>query len=180
MRNDQPMGAPEAHPNPAPVPGTAASPTMPTGHAGRGDLSVRPDGGDTRSAGAVEGEILVRRPGAAVGGRQGLPVFEGVSRESVGAKGLCMHLVEIPPGGAARAHWHDGHETAIYLLKGRVETLYGLGLAKSLVHEPGTFVFIPPNVPHKPMNMSDTEPALALVARTDPNEQESVVPYPEP
>ncbi len=38
-------------------------------------------------------------------------------------------------------------------------------------------MFIPANVPHQPINMSATEPAKALIARNDPNEQESVVPY---
>jgi hypothetical protein len=37
------------------------------------------------------------------------------------------------------------------------------------------FVFIPPDVPHRPFNLSDTEPAIAIVARNDPNEQEHVV-----
>jgi len=38
----------------------------------------------------------------------------------------------------------------------------------------GDFVYIPPGLPHVPVNLSDTEWARALVARTDPNEQESV------
>jgi len=33
-------------------------------------------------------------------------------------------------------------------------------------------------VPHQPRNLSDSEPAIAIVARTDPNEQEGVVAYP--
>jgi uncharacterized RmlC-like cupin family protein len=32
-------------------------------------------------------------------------------------------------------------------------------------------------VPHQPTNLSATEPALALVARNDANEQEHVVAY---
>jgi hypothetical protein len=32
-------------------------------------------------------------------------------------------------------------------------------------------------VPHKPINLSATEPAMALVARNDANEQEHVVTY---
>jgi uncharacterized RmlC-like cupin family protein len=34
-------------------------------------------------------------------------------------------------------------------------------------------------MPHLPYNMSETEPATAVVARTDPNEQESVMLMPE-
>jgi uncharacterized RmlC-like cupin family protein len=72
---------------------------------------------------------------------------------------------------------HRGYETAIYLLQGRVETRYGPGLRQSVIHEAGDFIFIPADMPHQPVNLSDTEPVQAIVARTDPNEQESVEPY---
>ncbi len=141
------------------------------------------DKAESRPAAGAEptdGEILVRRAGPGTTSRQGLPVFEGLSSATAGTRAICMHLVRIPPGAAAKAHWHDGHETAIYVLKGQVRTLYGAGLRKSVVNGPGDFVYIPPGLPHKPINLSATEPAEAIVARTDPNEQESVVPYPEP
>ena len=89
-----------------------------------------------------------------------------------------MNLVVIPAGGAAEPHYHRGYETAIYILTGRVETRYGLGLKKSVINEAGDFLFIPPNVPHQPVNLSATDAAQAIVARTDSNEQETVVPYP--
>jgi uncharacterized RmlC-like cupin family protein len=109
--------------------------------------------------------------------KQQLPNFVGISGTNAGAKHLSMNLVIIPPGGAAQPHVHRGYETAIYLLQGRVETRYGPGLRKSVVHEAGDFIFIPADVPHQPVNLSETEPAHALVARNDPNEQESVVAY---
>jgi uncharacterized RmlC-like cupin family protein len=34
-------------------------------------------------------------------------------------------------------------------------------------------------MPHLPYNLSDTESCVAVIARTDPNEQESVVLLPE-
>jgi uncharacterized RmlC-like cupin family protein len=34
-------------------------------------------------------------------------------------------------------------------------------------------------VPHQPVNLSTTEPAIAIVARNDPEEQEHVVLYPQ-
>ncbi len=54
---------------------------------------------------------------------------------------------------------------------------YGEGLTKSIVNEAGDFLYIPPGVPHQPTNLSDSEPAQALVSRNDPNEQENVVLY---
>jgi uncharacterized RmlC-like cupin family protein len=88
-----------------------------------------------------------------------------------------MHLVVIPPGGRAVAHYHKGHETTIYIIKGRAGTRYGDQLEQSSINEAGDFIFIPPNVPHQPINLSDTEEVIAVVARNDPNEQESVVLY---
>lgn len=132
-----------------------------------------------RSQGPRDGEVRVRRADAAGASRQGLPIFQGISRENAGAQALCMHLVEVPPGAAARPHWHAGHETVIYVLEGTVETRYGEGLQKSVVNGPGDFLYIPANLPHQAINLSPTERALAVVARTDPSEQESVVLYGE-
>ena len=39
--------------------------------------------------------------------------------------------------------------------------------------------YIPADVPHLPYNPSQTESVTAVIARTDPNEQESVVLLPE-
>ena len=125
-------------------------------------------------SGGGHGEIVTIRPTHTTGTKQGLPVFQGISGENAGARGLCLNKVVIPAGAAAHAHLHRDHETAIYLLQGRVETFYGEGLAKSVVNEAGDFIYIPAGVPHKPVNLSASEPAIAIVARTDPNEQESV------
>lgn len=122
-------------------------------------------------------EIVTIRPDSETMTRQHLPYFVGISKTTVGAKGLSMNLVIIPPGGTAEPHFHRDYETAIYLIKGRVETRYGEGLKQSVINEAGDFIFIPPGVPHQPYNLSATEPAHALVARNDPNDQENVVLY---
>lgn len=124
--------------------------------------------------------VVTVRPDTTTMTRQGLNYFIGVSGATAGARGLCMHLVTFSPGGKAVPHRHQGFETAIYVLEGRVETHYGEGLAQSVINGPGDFLFIPPDVPHQPCNLSDTEPARAIVARNDPNEQESVVLYEVP
>jgi len=90
-----------------------------------------------------------------------------------------MELITIPPGGRAKAHMHESHETAIYVLSGEVESFYGEGLRERMVARAGDFIYVPAGVPHLPVNLSQTEPARAVVARTDPNEQESVVLLPE-
>ncbi|HEY2422463.1 MAG TPA: cupin domain-containing protein, partial [Chthoniobacterales bacterium] len=45
--------------------------------------------------------------------------------------------------------------------------------------EPGDFFYIPADLPHLPYNPSQTESVTAIIARTDPNEQESVILLPE-
>jgi uncharacterized RmlC-like cupin family protein len=122
--------------------------------------------------------IVTVRPAEPVDTLQRLPAFVGISDATAGSTGIGMNVVVIPPGAAAEPHYHDGFETAIYLLSGRVETRYGDGLRQTCVNEAGDFLFIPAGVPHQPRNLSDTEPARALVARNTPNEQESVVAYP--
>jgi uncharacterized RmlC-like cupin family protein len=111
-------------------------------------------------------------------GKQGLTYFCGIAAETVGSKGICMHLLTIPPGARAKAHLHENHETAIYLLAGEVLTLYGDRLQHRMTNKAGDLVYIPAGVPHLPVNVS-SEPASAVIARTDPNEQESVVLLPE-
>lgn len=90
-----------------------------------------------------------------------------------------MQLITIPPGGRAKAHLHRGHETAIYVIQGMAAMRYGEDLMERLVVEAGDFLYIPAGVPHLPMNLSDSESCIAVAARTDPNEEESVVLLPE-
>lgn len=125
----------------------------------------------------VRAEVITVRPGADGRLPQNLPFVPGISRQTAGSRGISMYKVVIPPGAAAEPHRHVGFETAIYVLKGNVETRYGAGLKKSVINGPGDFVFIPPDLPHQPVNLSATEAAEAIVARNDASESEAVVPY---
>jgi uncharacterized RmlC-like cupin family protein len=122
-------------------------------------------------------EIRVVRPDPEATVRQQLDYFLGVSGETCGSTGLAMHLVVVPPGGRAEPHYHDGYETAIYQLEGRVETRFGEALERSVVTQAGDFLFVPPGVPHLAVNLSETERAVALIARNDAGEHERVVSY---
>ena len=126
----------------------------------------------------MSGGCRIVRAGEGYAGKQGLTYAAGVSAESVGAQGLCLHPLTIPPGGRAKAHRHAGHESAIYAISGTCEFWWGEGLAHRDEVGPGDVVYIPPGVPHLPVNRG-TEPVVCVVARTDPNEQESVVLMPE-
>lgn len=117
------------------------------------------------------------KPDQEVMTRQRLPYFVGISGHTTGATGLSMHLVVIPPGARAEPHRHLGYETGIYVLEGRVLTRWGEQLEHEVISETGDFLFVPPGVPHEAINLSDTEPARAVVARNHPAEQDLVEPY---
>jgi len=56
---------------------------------------------------------------------------------------------------------------------------YGEKLEDHLVAKAGDFVYVPADIPHLPYNLSDMDYCVAIVARTDLDEQESVVLMPE-
>lgn len=119
-------------------------------------------------------ECRVIRPGPGFHGKQGLDYFSGISAESTGARGICMHLLVMPPGAEAKPHFHESHETAIYMLEGETEFRHGPNLEHVDRCVAGDFVYIPAGVPHQPYNPGGVR-AVAVIARTDPKEQESVV-----
>jgi uncharacterized RmlC-like cupin family protein len=119
------------------------------------------------------------RAGQPVQGKQGLMYAPAISAESSGARAIHMQMLTIPPGGRAKAHKHASHETAIYMLSGVSAMWYGHQLENHVEVKAGDFVYIPADMPHLPYNPSATEDAVAIISRTDPNEQESVVLLPE-
>ena len=126
----------------------------------------------------VKPTCRVVRPGETYAGKQGFDYMAGISAETVGARGICMHLLTLRPGDRARAHLHESHETAICMLKGETEMWFGERLEQHLVLREGELLYIPAGMPHLPANRSGAE-AVAVIARTDPNEQESVVLRPD-
>ena len=112
-----------------------------------------------------------------VRGWNGIKYKVGMSAKNVGAKALSMNVATIPPGGVARAHIHVDFEVMLYILKGKVRHEYGAGCKKVLENEAGDFIYIEPGLPHEVFNMSDTEPVVAVVARSDASEWENIIPY---
>ena len=55
---------------------------------------------------------------------------------------------------------------------------WGAALEHEVISRAGDFLFVPPGVPHEAVNLSQTAPARAVVARNDPAEQDKVEPYP--
>jgi uncharacterized RmlC-like cupin family protein len=126
---------------------------------------VRPEA--ERTCVLIEGSTRYR-------GKQGLDYFAGVSAETAGSQRLCMHMVTIPPLARARPHLHERHESAVYVVSGEAGMWYGEGLREHVWLHAGDYLYIPANIPHLPYNPSESAPCVGLLARTDPNEQESV------
>jgi hypothetical protein len=71
-------------------------------------------------------DCTIIRQGDSYSGRQGLDYGAGISAESAGSRGICMHRLTMEPGQRARAHMHEDHESSIYVISGRVEMWHGL------------------------------------------------------
>lgn len=107
----------------------------------------------------------VIRSGETYHGKQGFDYRAGVSAETTGAVGICMHLLTIPPGGRAKAHMHASHETAVYAIEGETVMVmwYGPRLEQQMTVRAGDMLYIPAGMPHLPANVSD-RPAMAVIA----------------
>jgi uncharacterized RmlC-like cupin family protein len=113
-------------------------------------------------------------------GKQGPTYTAGISAETAGSRALWLGSVTLPPGRRTKAHIHHHHESAFYLISGdEVELWTGDSLQHREVARPGDFMYIPAGVLHVAVNRSEGSAALLVGARTDPNEQESVVLHPE-
>ena len=129
---------------------------------------------------AVEGHdgIFVVRRGENCRDWNGIHYQVGLSGKNTAARQLSMNVATIPPGGVAAAHIHVGFEVMLYILRGRVRHEFGPALEHVVENEAGDFIFIEPGVPHEVFNVSDTEPVVAVVARSDASEWQNIAPYP--
>ena len=101
----------------------------------------------------------------------------GLSAKNVPARQLSMNVATIPPGGVAYAHIHVDFEVMLYILSGHVRHEFGDGCKHSVENTAGDFIFIAPGIPHEVFNVSDTEPVVAVVARSDASEWANIVSY---
>jgi uncharacterized RmlC-like cupin family protein len=121
--------------------------------------------------------ISVIRGGANVRAWNGIEYRAGLSSKNVNARHLSMNVATVPPGGVAYAHVHVGFEVMLYILHGRVRHEYGDRLQQAIENEAGDFIYIEPGVPHEVFNLSDTEPVVAVVARSDAAEWAHIAAY---
>ena len=124
-----------------------------------------------------DGILCVRNP-EAHRGWNGIRYKTGMSAKNVGSGKLSMNVAIVPPGAVAFAHIHVDFEVMLFILEGSVRHEYGENLEQSVDNSAGDFIFIQPGVPHEVINLSDTEPVIAVVARSDATEWENIVDYP--
>src|SRR5580700_7958499 len=70
------------------------------------------------------------------------------------------------PGSRGMPHYHEGRETALYLVSGETEVWFGAGLARRSTVRAGDFIYIPPGTPHLAVNRGDVT-SIAVVAEND-------------
>ena len=107
----------------------------------------------------------------------GIRYRTGLSGKNVGSGKLSMNVATIPPGGVAHAHIHVDFEVMLYILEGQVRHEYGPGCRTLVDNQAGDFIYIEPGIPHEVFNRSDTDPVVAVVARSDASEWENIVTY---
>lgn len=127
----------------------------------------------------VEGTdgIFVIRSSPVARAWNGIQYKIGMSAKNVPAKQLSMNVAVVPPGAVAYAHVHVGFEVMLYILQGNVRHEYGDLLKQSVDNSAGDFIYIEPGIPHEVFNLSDTEPVIAVVARSDADEWAHIVTY---
>ena len=97
-------------------------------------------------------DCRVVKAGSAFTGKQGHLFTPGISAQSAGARGIHLQIATLPPGSRSKAHKHEGHETALYVLSGESGCWYGEKLERHLVAGGGDFLYIPAGMPHLPIN----------------------------
>jgi uncharacterized RmlC-like cupin family protein len=131
---------------------------------------------DPRAGANLKGSIV--KAGARYRSEQGSDYDPGVSAETVGSKVVFLGVVTLPPGARTRAHVHERHETALYVLSGEIELWTGDQLQYREMAGPGDYIYIPANVLHVGVNRGD-HAAVFVGTRNEPTAQESLVLYPE-
>jgi uncharacterized RmlC-like cupin family protein len=100
-----------------------------------------------------------------------------ISQATTGAANIYMGLFRVPAGAQSRPHYHANCESALYMLAGSIEILWGDHLEDRLVVEAGDMLYVPPRETHIVRNLSETDPAEYIVARDSPTEDSVEVPW---
>jgi len=107
------------------------------------------------------------------GQTDGMQRFAAISGMSAGSEKLWMGETHVGPGVASANHHHGDSETAIFVRSGHPEFVFHDGEQEVRIStEPGDYIFVPPNLPHREENPDPDEPAVVVIARST---QEAIV-----
>jgi uncharacterized RmlC-like cupin family protein len=84
-----------------------------------------------------------------------------------GAQKLWAGTVSIHAGARTGAHHHGQLESVIYVLRGKARMRWGEHLEFTAEAGPGSFIFVPPFVPHQEINASADETLECVLVRSD-------------
>ena len=100
-----------------------------------------------------------------------------ISQATAGAHNIYMGRFRVPAGARSRPHYHEGCESAVYMLAGSLRVKWGDRLEQQVTLEPRDLVYVPPRETHVLENLSETEPSEYVVARDAPQEDSVEVPW---
>jgi uncharacterized RmlC-like cupin family protein len=123
--------------------------------------------------------VKIVRPGDEHEVPRGILGGSEVSQATTGAHNIYMARFRVPAGARSRPHYHEGCESALYMLSGSIVIRFGERLQDSLAVEPGDMLYVPPRETHVVENASAAEPADYVVARDSPTEDSVEVPWAE-
>ena len=106
--------------------------------------------------------------------KQQVHLYRGISKATAGSSQLSINRIVLPAGSKGLRHMHQSAETVIYILEGRSRTLIGPKGEIVVDNKAGDFVFIPANVWHQPINVTN-QPVIAIEARADADDQTNVI-----
>jgi uncharacterized RmlC-like cupin family protein len=131
---------------------------------------------DVANEQGMTGEIRVIGPNdRIVEGRHqtvGMLRAAAVAGVTTGTLNIWMGYVTMPPGAVSGVHHHADCETGIYMVKGTARWDFGPTLEQSVEAGPGDFIWVPPFVIHRELNLSQDEPIEMVLARSS---QETLV-----
>jgi len=99
----------------------------------------------------------------------GMTRTAAVDRLSTGCENLWVGLATIAPGIASGPHHHGDCDSVVCVTAGHIRMKFGDSLEKSEHAGPGDFVFIPANMVHQEINLSEAEPVETIVVRSGDN-----------
>ena len=88
----------------------------------------------------------------------------GMIRErAIEVEGMWAGLTRTAPGNTTAWHHHGDHETAIYIVSGRLRMESGPGGSEVIEAAPGDFLHVPPGAIHRESNPGDGESSIVVV-----------------